>query len=178
MKTGRLFSRFFKSHRFVRFQPIILSKQRVSVTFLWGLLVKISAKGTSCRTTAKEKKPSYSSLSTRPFETAALIFRAAVSLRLHKPMTTCRDTVADWRLIYRVPFAFSKLTWSTSVKKSIAPPSEQSGFEYELYHVSNLLYKTFLRPAGPLRLAGRFLLFSEDKPASKKFLRNFQKGSF
>ena len=32
MKTGRLFSRFFKSHRFVRFQPIILSKQRVSVT--------------------------------------------------------------------------------------------------------------------------------------------------
>ncbi|OAD87474.1 hypothetical protein HMPREF2738_02537 [Clostridiales bacterium KLE1615] len=74
------------------------------------MLVKISAKGTSCRTTAKEKKPSYSSLSTRPFETAALIFRAAVSLRLHKPMTTCRDTVADWRLIYRVPFAFSKLT--------------------------------------------------------------------
>ena len=36
---------------------------------------------------------------TRPFETAALIFRAAVSLRLHKPMTTCRDTVADWRVI-------------------------------------------------------------------------------
>ena len=30
----------------------------------------------------------------------------AVSLRLHKPMTTCRDTVADWRLIYRVLFAF------------------------------------------------------------------------
>ena len=48
--------------------------------------------------------------------------RAAVSLRLHKPMTTCRDTVADWRLFCRVPFAFSKLTWSTSVKKSIAPP--------------------------------------------------------
>ena len=23
-------------------------------------------------------------------------------------MTTCRDTVADWRLIYRVPFAFFK----------------------------------------------------------------------
>ena len=47
---------------------------------------------------------------TRPFETAALIFRAAVSLRLHKPMTTCRDTVADWRLFCRVSFAFSKLT--------------------------------------------------------------------
>ena len=56
----------------------------------------------------------------RAYETAALIFRAAVSLRLHKPMTTCRDTVADWRLIYRVPFAFSKFAWSTSVKKSIA----------------------------------------------------------
>jgi len=36
--------------------------------------------------TAKEKKPSYSSLSTRPFETAALIFRASVSLWQHKPM--------------------------------------------------------------------------------------------
>ena len=62
------------------------------------------------------------------------------------------------------------------LKKSVAPPSEQSGFGYELYHVSNLLYKTFLRPAGLLRLAGRFLLFSEDRPASKKILRNFQKG--
>ena len=41
--------------------------------------------------------------------------------------------------------------------------------EYELYHVSTLLYKTLLRPAGPLRLVGRFFLFSEDKPASKKF---------
>ncbi len=36
-------------------------------------------------------------------------FRAAVSLRLHKLMTTCRDTVAAWRLICRVSFAFSKL---------------------------------------------------------------------
>ena len=44
------------------------------------------------------------------YETAALIFRAAVSLRLHNPMTTCRDTVADWRLFCRVSFAFSKLT--------------------------------------------------------------------
>ena len=29
--------------------------------------------------------------------------------RLHKLMTTCRDTVAAWRLICRVSFAFSKL---------------------------------------------------------------------
>ena len=36
-------------------------------------------------------------------------------------------------------------------------------------------YKTFLRPAGPLRLAGRFLLFSEDKPASKKFFKKLSK---
>ena len=43
-----------------------------------------------------------------PYETAALIFRAAVSLRLHKPMTTCRDTVADWRLFCRVLFSFSQ----------------------------------------------------------------------
>ena len=32
----------------------------------------------------------------------------AVSLRLHKPMTTCRDTVADWRLFCCVSFAFFK----------------------------------------------------------------------
>ena len=31
----------------------------------------------------------------------------AVSLRLHKPMTTCEDTVADWRSIYRVHFGYS-----------------------------------------------------------------------
>ena len=47
---------------------------------------------------------------TRPTPEPTLIFRAAVSLRLHKPMTTCRDTVADWRLFCRVSFAFSKLT--------------------------------------------------------------------
>ena len=75
-----------------------------------------------CRTTAKEKSRRRADNLTRPFETAALIFRAAVSLRLHNPMTTCRDTVADWRLFCRVSFAFSKLTWSTSVKKSLAPP--------------------------------------------------------
>ena len=40
-------------------------------------------------------------------ETAALIFRAAVSLRLHKPMTTCEYTVADWMSIYRVHFGYS-----------------------------------------------------------------------
>ena len=147
----------------------------MSVTFLWELIVKISAKGRSCRTTAKEKKPSYSSVSTRPFETATLIFRAAVSLRLHKPMTTCRDTVADGRLFCRVLFSFSQYPWSAPAKKSVAPPSEQSGFEYELYHVSNLLYKTLLRPAGSLRLAGRFLLFSEDKPTSKKIFEKFSK---
>ena len=33
----------------------------------------------------------------RAYETAALIFRAAVSLRLHKPMTTCRALFAVFR---------------------------------------------------------------------------------
>lgn len=31
----------------------------------------------------------------------------AVSLRLHKHMTNCRDTLADWRLFFRVHFAIS-----------------------------------------------------------------------
>ena len=61
-----------------------------------------------CRTTAKEKSRRTAATFPRAYETAALIFRAAVSLRLHKPMTTCRDTVADWRLFCRVSFAFSK----------------------------------------------------------------------
>ena len=72
-------------------------------------------------------------------------------------------------------FLFRSIHDLHQLKKSVAPPSEQSGFGYELYHVSNLLYKTFLRPAGPLRLAGCFLLFSEDKPASKKIFEKFSK---
>jgi len=52
--------------------------------------------------TAKEKSRRTAAISTRLYETAALIFRAAVSLRLHKLMTTCRDTVAGGRLIFRV----------------------------------------------------------------------------
>ena len=36
----------------------------------------------NCRTTAKEKSRRTAAVSTRPFETAALIFRAAVSLHL------------------------------------------------------------------------------------------------
>ena len=55
----------------------------------------------------KRKKPSQSRHIFTRKEAAALIFRAAVSLRLHKPMTTCRDTVADWRLFYRVRFGYS-----------------------------------------------------------------------
>ena len=62
--------------------------------------------------------------------------RAAVSLRLHKPITTCRDTVADWRLFCRVHFIISLFAWSAPAKKSVAPPSEQSGFECEIKPVS------------------------------------------
>ena len=47
-----------------------------------------------------------------------------------RPMTTCRDTVADWRLFCRVHFIISLFAWSAPAKKSVAPPSEQSGFEY------------------------------------------------
>ena len=61
-----------------------------------------------CRTTAKEKSRRTADTFPRAYETAALIFRAAVSLRLHNPMTTCRDTVADWRLIYRVLLLISQ----------------------------------------------------------------------
>ena len=35
-------------------------------------------------------------------------FVISVSWRLDKPMTTCSDTVADCRLIYRGLFAFSE----------------------------------------------------------------------
>ena len=45
--------------------------------------------------------------STERMQNGGFDFRAAVSLRLHKPMTTCRDTVADGRLICRVHFIIS-----------------------------------------------------------------------
>ena len=70
--------------------------------------------------------------------------RAAVSLRLHKPITTCRDTVADWRLFCRVSFAFSKLTRSTSVKKSIAPPPGKhniaSALSFHVIQYNNMVF--------------------------------------
>ena len=49
-----------------------------------------------------------------------------------RPMTTCRDTVADWRLFFRVLLFISQYPWSAPIKKSVAPPSEQSGFEHEI----------------------------------------------
>ena len=45
----------------------------------------------------------------------------------------------------------------TNNNETILP---RDGFEYERYHVSNHLYKTLLRPAGPLRLAGRFTILA------------------
>ena len=60
--------------------------------------------------------------------------------------------------------------------KKAAPPSEPSGFGYELYHVNNRPYKTFLRPVGLLRPAGRFLLFYVARPYLKNFFKNSQKG--
>ena len=66
--------------------------------------------GLDTPTSGKEKSRRTAVLSTRLYEAAALNFRAAVSLRLHKPMTTCRDAVADGRLICRVSFAFPELT--------------------------------------------------------------------
>ena len=93
----------------------------------------------------------------RAYETAALIFRAAVSLRLHKPMTTCRDTVADWRLFCRVSFAFSKLTWSTSVKKSLAPPPGKYNIASALsFHVIQYNNGCSWRASFPSRKSGVF----------------------
>ena len=81
----------------------------------------------------------------------------AVSLRLHKPMTTCRDTVADWRLIYRVLFAFSKFAWFTSVKKSIAPPPGKYNIASALlFHVIQYNSGCFWRASFPSRKSGVF----------------------
>ena len=83
--------------------------------------------------------------------------RAAVSLRLHKPITTCRDTVADWRLFCRVSFAFSKLTWSTSVKKSIAPPPGKYNIASALsFHVIQYNNDCSWRASFPSRKSGVF----------------------
>ena len=83
--------------------------------------------------------------------------RAAVSLRLHKPITTCRDTVADWRLFCRVSFAFSKLTWSTSIKKSIAPPPGRYDYLSALsFQLKQKNHSHFCCASFPLRGAGAF----------------------
>ena len=95
-----------------------------------------------CRTTAKEKSRRRADNLTRPFETAALIFRAAVSLRLHKPMTTCRDTATDGRLFCRVYVIILFLLWSAPVKKSSCPAMEYSGHEYEHRNHVNRFYNS------------------------------------
>ena len=51
----------------------------------------------------------------------------------------------------------------TNNNETILP---DDGFEYERYHVSNHLYKTLLRPAGPLRLAGCFTILTVSPPCS------------
>ena len=93
--------------------------------------------------------------------------RAAVSLRLHKPITTCRDTVADWRLFCRVSFAFSKLPWSTSIKKSIAPPPGKYSIASALsFHVIQHNNDCSWHASFPLRESGVFCcLFFGDNPA-------------
>ena len=74
-----------------------------------------------------------------------------------RPMTTCRDTVADWRLFCRVSFAFSKLTWSTSVKKSIAPPPGKYNIASALsFHVIQYNNGCSWRASFPSRKSGVF----------------------
>ena len=74
-----------------------------------------------------------------------------------RPMTTCRDTVADWRLFCRVSFAFSKLTWSTSVKKSIAPPPGKFSIASALsFHVIKYNRGCSWRVSFPSRKSGVF----------------------
>ena len=50
---------------------------------------------------------------------------------------------------------------ATVVKKSLAPPREYSGYEYELYHVRKQQNASNRRPVG-LRPAGRFLSIFTD----------------
>ena len=50
---------------------------------------------------------------------------------------------------------------ATVVKKSLAPPREYSGYEYELYHVRKQQNASNRRPVG-LRPAGRFLSIFAD----------------
>ena len=80
----------------------------------------------------------------QPFDTpiwnGGFDFRAAVSLRLHKPMTTCRDTATDGRLFCRVYFTILFLLWSAQVKKSSYPPSGYSRHWYEHRNHVNRFY--------------------------------------
>ena len=59
------------------------------------------------------------------------------------------------------PITYSEGILATVVKKSLAPPREYSGYEYELYHVRKQQNASNRRPVG-LRPAGRFLSIFAD----------------
>ena len=79
-----------------------------STNFPYSIWVKNKTQSAGRR--QKKKSRRRADNLTRPFETAALISEPPFLCVYTNPMTTCRDTVADWRLFCRVSFAFSKLT--------------------------------------------------------------------
>ena len=60
----------------------------------------------NCRTTAKKKSRRTADTFPRAYETAALIFRAAVSLRLHKPNDDLQGHGSRLEVILPCPFLF------------------------------------------------------------------------
>ena len=72
------------------------------------------------------------------------------------------------------PITYSEGILATVVKKSLAPPREYSGYEYELYHVRKQQNASNRRPVG-LRPAGRFLSHFSRCPWPKKFFEKFSK---
>ena len=128
---------FLGNHVIQRISSNICCWKKVWIGLIWIEIWK-----GNCRTRAKEKSRRTAAILTRPFETAALNFRAAVSLRLHKPMTTCMDAAANGRLFCRVCFTILFLLWVAPVKKSLYPPSGYSAHIYELRNHVNRFYNS------------------------------------
>jgi hypothetical protein len=64
----------------------------------------------SCRTTAKEKKPSQSRQFDTPICNGGFDFQSRRFFAFAQTNDDLQGHGSDWRLIYRVSFAFSKLT--------------------------------------------------------------------
>ena len=125
---------------------------------MWGLYWKhwIEYWITFCRTTAKEKKPSWSRHIPRAYGSAAL--RKSEPPFLFAFPTMLMQSGGRYIGGYRhVNFRHSQHPWAAPIKKSLAPPPGRYDFLSALsFHLNQQNSRCFCRASFPLRGAGVF----------------------